>query len=76
MAKRRPRPIDLTVAPDAATAFRRRLHGWFKKHSRDLPWRQTRDPYRILVSELMLQQTQVSRVLDFYRRFLDRFPDL
>jgi len=76
MAKRRPPPIDLTVAPEAATAFRRRLHAWFRKHSRDLPWRQTRDPYRILVSELMLQQTQVSRVLDFYRRFLDRFPDL
>ena len=76
MAKRRTAPIDLTVAPHAATAFRRRLHAWFRKHSRDLPWRQTRDPYRILVSELMLQQTQVSRVLEFYRRFLDRFPDL
>jgi A/G-specific adenine glycosylase len=76
MANRHPAPIDRTVAPDAATAFRRRLHAWFKTHSRDLPWRQTRDPYRILVSELMLQQTQVSRVLDFYRRFLDRFPDL
>ena len=76
MATRRPFPIDLKVPPDAATAFRRRLHAWFKKHSRDLPWRQTRDPYRILVSELMLQQTQVSRVLDFYQRFLDRFPDL
>ena len=60
----------------AATAFRRQLHGWFRKHSRDLPWRRTRDPYRILISELMLQQTQVSRVLDFYRRFLERFPDL
>jgi A/G-specific adenine glycosylase len=59
-----------------AAAFRRRLHRWYKKHSRDLPWRTTRDPYRILVSELMLQQTQVSRVLDFYKRFLERFPDL
>lgn len=59
-----------------ATDFRRRLHRWFRQHSRDLPWRRTRDPYRILVSELMLQQTQVSRVLDFYRRFLERFPDL
>ena len=76
MATRRPAPPAQTVAPAAAAAFRRRLHTWFRKHRRDLPWRHTRDPYRILVSELMLQQTQVSRVLDFYRRFLDRFPDL
>ncbi|MDQ8161067.1 MAG: A/G-specific adenine glycosylase [Gemmatimonadota bacterium] len=76
MAPRRPAPPAQTVAPDAAAAFRRRLHAWFRKHRRDLPWRHTRDPYRILVSELMLQQTQVSRVLDFYRRFLDYFPDL
>jgi len=64
--------IDLAEA----AAFRRKLHAWFRKHSRDLPWRTTRDPYRVLVSELMLQQTQVSRVLDYYQRFLDRFPDL
>jgi A/G-specific adenine glycosylase len=76
MASRRPAPPAQTVAPEAAAAFRRRLHAWFRKHRRDLPWRHTRDPYRILVSELMLQQTQVSRVLDFYRRFLDHFPDL
>jgi A/G-specific adenine glycosylase len=69
-------PSDVIIDRDAAAAFRRRLHAWFKAHRRDLPWRHTRDPYRILVSELMLQQTQVSRVLDFYRRFLDRFPDL
>ncbi len=60
----------------AATAFRRKLHAWYRRNSRDLPWRTTRDPYRVLVSELMLQQTQVSRVLDFYARFLARFPDL
>jgi A/G-specific adenine glycosylase len=61
---------------EAATAreFSRRLRAWFRRHHRDLPWRRTRDPYAILVSELMLQQTQVSRVLDFYPRFLDRFP--
>lgn len=64
------------VDADAAREFRRRLHAWFRKHSRALPWRETRDPYRILVSELMLQQTQVSRVIDFYHRFLDRFPDV
>jgi A/G-specific adenine glycosylase len=58
------------------TAFSRRLRAWFRANGRDLPWRRTRDPYRILVSELMLQQTQVARVLAFYDRFLERFPDL
>jgi A/G-specific adenine glycosylase len=76
MPRRTKPPAEIVVAPEAATAFRRRLHRWFRQHARDLPWRKTRDPYRILISELMLQQTQVSRVLDFYRRFLDRFPDL
>lgn len=47
---------------------------WYATERRDLPWRKTHDPYRILVSEIMLQQTQVSRVLDFYRRWLKRFP--
>ena len=76
MPRRTKPPAEIVVAPEAATAFRRRLHRWFRQHARDLPWRKTRDPYRILISELMLQQTQVSRVLDFYRRFLERFPDL
>ncbi|MCE2902911.1 MAG: A/G-specific adenine glycosylase [Gemmatimonas sp.] len=76
MPRRTKSPVERVVAPEAATIFRRRLHRWFRAHSRDLPWRKTRDPYRILISELMLQQTQVSRVLDFYRRFLERFPDL
>lgn len=48
--------------------------GWFKKHGRDLPWRRTKDPYRIFVSEVMLQQTQVERVLLKYREFLRKFP--
>ncbi|MGH7629591.1 MAG: A/G-specific adenine glycosylase [Gemmatimonadales bacterium] len=54
--------------------FRRRLLRWFRKHGRDLPWRRTRDPYRVLVSEFMLQQTQVSRVEAYYHRFLERYP--
>ena len=58
------------------SAFGRRLRAWYRAHGRDLPWRQTRDPYRILISELMLQQTQVSRVLGYYDRFLERFPTL
>lgn len=50
------------------------LLSWYKRHGRDLPWRKTRDPYRILVSEIMLQQTQVTRVLFFYDRWLKQFP--
>jgi A/G-specific adenine glycosylase len=49
---------------------------WYARHRRDLPWRRTRDPYAIWVSEVMLQQTQVATVLPYYRRFLERFPDL
>lgn len=55
-------------------AFRQRLLRWFRRHGRDLPWRRTRDPYAVLVSEFMLQQTQVSRVIDYYERFLGTFP--
>ena len=62
--------------PKNAALFRRRLLAWFRRAGRDLPWRRTRDPYRVLVSEFMLQQTQVSRVLQFYPRFLQRYPDL
>ena len=56
--------------------FRRRLLAWYRRHGRDLPWRETRDPYRILVSEVMLQQTQVDRVLPKYHEWLDRYPTL
>src|SRR5881398_1102037 len=58
------------------TAFTRKLLAWWARAARDLPWRKTRDPYRVLVSEFMLQQTQVSRVAEYYPRFLERFPDL
>ena len=57
-------------------AFTRKLLGWYGKAARALPWRRTRDPYRIAVSEFMLQQTQVSRVEQFYPRFLERFPTI
>jgi A/G-specific adenine glycosylase len=50
------------------------LLAWFREHRRDLPWRRTRDPYAILVSEVMSQQTQVERVLPRWRRWLDRWP--
>ena len=54
--------------------WRRRLLSWYDRNRRDLPWRQDRDPYRVWLSEIMLQQTRVSAVLEHYRRFLRRFP--
>ena len=65
-----------TLAPATIAAFRKRLLAWFRREGRDLPWRRTRDPYHVLVSEVMLQQTQVSRVELFYTRFLERWPTL
>jgi A/G-specific adenine glycosylase len=56
--------------------FRRRLLRWYRQHRRPLPWRQAADPYRIWVSEVMLQQTQVATALPYYERFLERFPNL
>jgi len=56
------------------TAFRKRLLGWFQQNRRDLPWRRTQDPYRIWLSEIMLQQTRVAAVIPYYERFLERFP--
>src|SRR5712692_4166922 len=62
--------------PDAGARrrFQRRLLRWYAGHRRDLPWRRTDDPYHILVSEIMLQQTQVDRVIPKYREFLARYP--
>lgn len=62
--------------PANAAVFRRKLLRWFRRHGRDLPWRRTRDPYRVLVSEFMLQQTQVSRVEAYYTRFLAQYPTI
>ena len=60
-----------------ATSFASRLIAWQKRHGRhDLPWQNTRDPYRVWLSEIMLQQTQVATVIPYYQRFLARFPDL
>jgi A/G-specific adenine glycosylase len=63
------------TSPKNARAFHRSLLQWFRRHGRDLPWRCTRDPYAILVSELMLQQTQVATVIAYYNEWLRRFPD-
>jgi A/G-specific adenine glycosylase len=61
-------------APPARQRFRRALLTWYSAHGRDLPWRRTADPYHILVSEIMLQQTQVDRVLPKYTEWLDKYP--
>jgi A/G-specific adenine glycosylase len=56
--------------------FRRRMLRWFMHHAQDLPWRRTRDPYAVWLSEIMLQQTQVATVIDYFNRFLKTFPDV
>ncbi len=63
-------------APAARQRFRRKLLTWYRANGRDLPWRRTDDPYHILVSEMMLQQTQVDRVLPKYLEWLERYPSL
>ncbi|HEY6007719.1 MAG TPA: A/G-specific adenine glycosylase, partial [Geobacteraceae bacterium] len=66
-----------TFPPSAeVAAFRALVYGHYRRHSRPLPWRETNDPYAILVSEVMLQQTQVDRVARKYAQFLARFPDI
>ena len=64
------------VTPEKRTRFRDLLIRWFRAHQRHLPWRQTKDPYHIWVSEVMLQQTQVKKVLSYYEKFIRRFPDI
>lgn len=77
MAAKRKSPSPLVaVAPPKARRLAGALLDWYDREKRDLPWRHTDDPYAILVSECMLQQTQVATVLPYYRRFLKRFPDV
>lgn len=66
----------MKLSPKTITAFQNEILGWWSTHRRDLPWRRTHDPYRIMVSEVMLQQTQVSRVLLKYKEFLEAFPTI
>ncbi|HSL23464.1 MAG TPA: A/G-specific adenine glycosylase [Vicinamibacterales bacterium] len=69
-------PRNGLPAPPTRRKFRVKLLAWYRAHGRDLPWRRTRDPYRVLVSEIMLQQTQVDRVLPKYEEWLEKFPTL
>ena len=65
-----------TISAFQVRSFRKDIYRYFKEFGRDLPWRKTIDPYRILVSEIMLQQTQVDRVINKYEEFVKTFPDL
>ena len=76
VARKRGGTSSPDVDPAQARAFGRLLRRWYRRNARDLPWRRTRDPYCILVSELMLQQTQVSRVIPKYHEFLGTYPTL
>jgi A/G-specific adenine glycosylase len=67
-------PQNTIISKAKKSDFQSMIFSWWRKNRRDLPWRHTRDPYAIVVSELMLQQTQVARVLPKYREFLGQFP--
>ena len=73
----RPKPRFKASPLAATTKFRKALGDWFARVGKDYPWRRTREPYPILVSEMMLQQTQIATVLGkgYYTRFLEKFPD-
>src|ERR1044072_6581201 len=70
----KPRPAHDLPPPADRRRFRTRLLTWYRRHGRDLPWRKTDDPYHILISEIMLQQTQVDRVLPKYSAWLEQYP--
>jgi A/G-specific adenine glycosylase len=75
VGRRASRPLPIPMPPDRRR-FRQRLLTWYGRHGRDLPWRKTDDPYHILVSEIMLQQTQVDRVLPKYAEWLEKYPSM
>jgi A/G-specific adenine glycosylase len=71
------RRTAVKAGPEGATDFSQRVLAWFDRHGRkDLPWQRPRDPYRVWVSEIMLQQTQVNTVIDYFQRFMEAFPDV
>lgn len=64
-----------SLSPSTVSSFRKKVYGHYRKYGRDLPWRRTKNPYHVLVSEVMLQQTQVERVIGKYEEFITAFPD-
>ncbi|MEP6643613.1 MAG: A/G-specific adenine glycosylase [Acidobacteriaceae bacterium] len=75
-ARKKGQSRNLAILASKKGVFRTLLLNWYKRHRRDLPWRVDRDPYRVWLSEIMLQQTRVAAVIDHYRRFLTRFPTI
>jgi A/G-specific adenine glycosylase len=75
-SRRRQAAPPIPVLPGHKRKFRERLLKWYAQHGRDLPWRKTAVPYEILVSEIMLQQTQVDRVLPKYQEWLAKYPTM
>jgi A/G-specific adenine glycosylase len=73
-ARKSSTPGELLLEAPARSAFRRRLLAWYDEHRRELPWREDRDPYRVWISEIMLQQTRVAAVVEKYTQFLELFP--
>lgn len=67
---------DARMHRDVVPVIRKKLKAWHRRHARALPWRETSDPYRIWISEIMLQQTRVEAVIPYYNRFLAAFPDI
>src|SRR5579862_8999683 len=67
-------PVQLQISTRAVNAIADKTVRWFKVHQRDLPWRRTRDPYAIWISEIMLQQTQVNTVIPYYERWMRELP--
>src|SRR5215813_9798660 len=74
MTKTRKEKLTARLSPALRKRLSSRLLAWYRDHQRDLPWRRTRDPYAIWVSEIMLQQTQVDQVIPYYERFMAAFP--
>jgi A/G-specific adenine glycosylase len=72
----RKRPAEFGFTAAQKQRLRRRLLAWYSGHARDLPWRRSRDPYRVWISEIMLQQTQVATVGGYFERFIAAFPDV
>jgi A/G-specific adenine glycosylase len=71
---KKPQPISGSSSNSQQRRFRKNLLAWYDLHRRDLPWRESRDPYRVWLSEIMLQQTRVAAVIEHYHEFLRRFP--
>lgn len=68
--------MAVKITPRGLPKFQKKLLEWFRTHRRELPWRASRNPYRVWVAEIMLQQTRIAAVLPYYRKFLARFPNV